>query len=643
MHQVSELEQRLRKEPIDFIYRWINPESGKDKLRRVLSNGDTPKLAQMSVINRYRDNGELKFSLRSVARHASWFHAIYIVGEGRPPAWLYLDDRINWVSTIGLQLSCKQKPQPNSETQKLYYSQIPGLADRFICFDDDWFFGDDVHESEFFSDAGTPIQPTIDSGYGEHSPIAWTRSLYDHALAALPRDFLTSVQNAGSTRPDPWISMRKLLADKGLVATSAERDAEVWLKNDNVHVYNDVFHDIRHTRPKCFCINDDWSLDDAEFKLQRSSLEAFLLGMYPITPPWERNEALQVGNAVRHDKAERWTAPFTASGTAVRVLRDGAATDVPVEHLRIGDQVFTSGDSPRVITWLCRHVIDCRQHPQALGPIRIAANALGAGRPARDLYLSPSQPIGVTIVDEFLVPVEALVNGATIARVAMEKMTYWQVGLDVHDVLLAENVPCESGWLAGDRVFFPGSTTPVLGAYRLGYESNQHCRPYHAVGMFTDAVRDRFIGRLKDVPGWYLARPPMSDVHLLLDGRRVEATVADLALRFAVPAGAKDVWLVSPASQPSVVAEGSSDTRALGLCLIRLVIDDGVGGPRTIPAADPRLTEGFHDAEEGVRRWTTGRAALPRALWEGVAGDFTLRLDLLVPLMPRWMAPTPKS
>ena len=336
-------------------------------------------------------------------------------------------------------------------------------------------------------------------------------------------------------------------------------------------------------------------------------------------------------------------APFYASGTSIRVSRAGAVTDVPVEHLRIGDKVVTSGGSPRVITWLSRHVTDCRQHPQELGPIRIAANALGGGRPARDLYLSPSQPIGVTIINEFLAPVEALVNGATIARMVMDKVTYWQVGLDVQDVLLAENVPCESGWLAGDRVFFPGSTTPVLGAHRLGDEPSRHCRPYHAVGMFADVARDRFISRIKDVPGWYLDRPPMSDVHLLVDGTRVEAQVADLTLRFAVPAGARDVCLVSPASQPSVVAHGSGDARALGLCLLHLVIEDGIGDPRIISAADPRLTVGFHDAEEGVRRWTAGRAVLPKDLWDGIAEAFTLRLDLLVPLMPRWMAPPPGS
>ena len=41
--------------------------------------------------NRYRDNQELKYSLRSLYRYAPWIRHIYIVTNGQIPSWLNMD------------------------------------------------------------------------------------------------------------------------------------------------------------------------------------------------------------------------------------------------------------------------------------------------------------------------------------------------------------------------------------------------------------------------------------------------------------------------------------------------------------------------------------------------------------------------
>ena len=93
-------------------------------------------------------------------------------------------------------------------------------------------------------------------------------------------------------------------------------------------------------------------------------------------------------------------------------------------------------------------------------------------------------------------------------------------------------------------------------------------------------------------------------------------------------------------SDTSVPAEigAAADMRSLGVCVGKLVIDDGFGRPRVIPADSPLLCAGFHSLEDGPRRWTTGRARLPSEAWEGCRGTFFLRVELTRPALPRWVA-----
>ena len=48
---------------------------------------------------RYRDNEELRYSLRSVWQFAPWVRNIYIVTNGQVPKWLNLDNDKIWIVT----------------------------------------------------------------------------------------------------------------------------------------------------------------------------------------------------------------------------------------------------------------------------------------------------------------------------------------------------------------------------------------------------------------------------------------------------------------------------------------------------------------------------------------------------------------
>ena len=51
-------------------------------------------------------------------------------------------------------------------------------------------------------------------------------------------------------------------------------------------------------------------------------------------------------------------------------------------------------------------------------------------------------------------PDRYLANDTTIARVAVDEVTYYHVELDQHDIVLAEGLPCESYLDVGDRTNF---------------------------------------------------------------------------------------------------------------------------------------------------------------------------------------------
>ncbi|WP_238230320.1 hypothetical protein [Methylobacterium sp. WL9] len=269
---------------IDIIYRWINPEIGLAKQRQIIANEPIYYIGGTNCINRYRDNHELKYSLRSVAEYAEWARAIYIIGEGPPPNWLLIRHPIVWIDLDELLEANSLKPQPNSELQKLCFAKIDGLAERFICFDDDWFLGRKVAASDFFTAEGKPIHP-----HRDHTPIAWTKSLYEKGLTMLPQGFVDLVKLAGTARHDVVLKMREIMVAEDLVTTSSERDAQFWLRDVNVGHYQDVLRQIEEAQPKTYCINDDWSSDEAEYAEQMNFLQLFFERILPNPASWERH------------------------------------------------------------------------------------------------------------------------------------------------------------------------------------------------------------------------------------------------------------------------------------------------------------------------------------------------------------------
>ena len=178
-----------------------------------------------------------------------------------------------------------------------------------------------------------------------------------------------------------------------------------------------------------------------------------------------------------------------ALGTRIRTV-DG---DVAVESLAVGDLAVTASGDHRPIRWLGHRTVDCRNHAERehVLPVRIAAHAFGAKRPARDLIVSPGHAICVDALGEVLIPAGLLVNGSTIQQVEVDEVTYWHVELDSHDILLAENMPAESYMDMDNRSFFAESAVVDINASpdARGVSHAEFCRPFVDRGPLLQAVK----------------------------------------------------------------------------------------------------------------------------------------------------------
>ncbi len=335
------------------------------------------------------------------------------------------------------------------------------------------------------------------------------------------------------------------------------------------------------------------------------------------------------------------TAVCYAGGTAIRVRRDGVDIDVAVEDLVVGDLAVTASGAHVPIKWLGSNLMDCTawDDPRRVRPIRIAKNAFGPDRPSRDLRVSPDHAICVDLLGEVLVPAFAFLNASTVTQDRDDHVTYWHVELEgSHDILLAENLPCESYLDCGNRGFFSGEggvTDP-----RLAADGSYRERTTDPV--LLTALRAR-LRRQAQTLGWRLDAADLGGLRLIADGVTILPDTDGFAARFLLPAAAKDVWLVSAASVPWDVGD-AADGRRLGLCLGSLSVGDGLSTQRDIALDDARLVGGFHPTEsEAACRWTDGRAQLDPELWSGCRGHVFLRLDLARPCIPAWRAPAASS
>jgi hypothetical protein len=128
------------------------------------------------------------------------------------------------------------------------------------------------------------------------------------------------------------------------------------------------------------------------------------------------------------------------AGTMIRTPEGEA----PIETLKRGDLVLTADGEAKPVVWLGFQTIVSRfADPIRNWPIRVLAGAIADNVPCRDLLVSPDHAL---LVEDVLIHAGALVNGTSIRRESQvpEKFVYYNIELEDHSLMLAENLPAES-------------------------------------------------------------------------------------------------------------------------------------------------------------------------------------------------------
>ena len=106
-----------------------------------------------NVEGRYRDNDELRHSLRALERFFPDHGHVYIVTDRQRPHWLADRPGLTVVDHRDI-IPAPALPLFDSGNIESYIHRIPGLSERFFYLNDDTFFGRPVQLNDWFTDSG---------------------------------------------------------------------------------------------------------------------------------------------------------------------------------------------------------------------------------------------------------------------------------------------------------------------------------------------------------------------------------------------------------------------------------------------------------------------------------------------------------
>lgn len=133
--------------PIDAVYTWVNGTDSDfiESIRRYDASYDP---------SRFDDKNELKYSLRSLEKHANWIRHVYIVTNGQIPSWLDLNyERVTVVPHELLAPDPEQLPTFSSAAIETFLHRIPKLSKRFLYLNDDIFLGAPLYPEDLYTEA----------------------------------------------------------------------------------------------------------------------------------------------------------------------------------------------------------------------------------------------------------------------------------------------------------------------------------------------------------------------------------------------------------------------------------------------------------------------------------------------------------
>jgi hypothetical protein len=144
--------KRVDYQTIDAVYTWVNHT---DENWQTLWTESFPE--EGFDPDRYTNNDELRYSLRSLNKYAPWLNKIYVVSNCQKPEWLRDDKKVVWVDHNEIFPDTDVLPNFNSHAIEACLHRISGLSENFIYLNDDFVLGQPCLPTDFFDEIGRSL------------------------------------------------------------------------------------------------------------------------------------------------------------------------------------------------------------------------------------------------------------------------------------------------------------------------------------------------------------------------------------------------------------------------------------------------------------------------------------------------------
>ncbi len=283
--------------PVDVVYTWVDGADPAHAAKRASFLSEQQGIHDNGLeLARFRDNQELRYSLRALEAFIPWVRSVILVTDNQRPSWLQADHPKIRVVDHREFIPEGYLPTFNSHVIEAYLHTIPGLAEHYIYLNDDVFLARPCRKTDFFTPNGLPLAfvdwrnrrifgyhytktphaqsyfntlrileehkiPTDPAFITAHGPYAQTRSnaadafsfYREYIEAFAPNRFRTTEELAMYSHALPlWIYKQKRLVpcDERYYYVQTQR-------RDRVAYYKAILHSQSdHVPPLFFCIND---------------------------------------------------------------------------------------------------------------------------------------------------------------------------------------------------------------------------------------------------------------------------------------------------------------------------------------------------------------------------------------------------
>ena len=161
---------KQQNQTIDFVITWVDgsdPAWQAEKAR-----WQKPAEEEACAQVRYRNWDTLHYWFRAVETYAPWVNRVHLITWGHVPAWLNLAHSKLHVVRHEDYIPAEYRPTFSSHPIELNIHRIPGLAEQFVYFCDDFYLGAPCAPEDFFREgmpcdslSETPLSAGVPSTY----------------------------------------------------------------------------------------------------------------------------------------------------------------------------------------------------------------------------------------------------------------------------------------------------------------------------------------------------------------------------------------------------------------------------------------------------------------------------------------------